>query len=100
MLTFLIGFCWLLKSFAEDMKENFLIHFQMRKSVKRNNSELKQCFCKLVQFYLDVKQLSYNYFFYYNNNFTNKPNDTLTGLFMNSTLFTNLKRLSRFYGHF
>lgn len=57
-ISFLIGCCWLLKSFAEDMQNSLLVHFHSRKSVKQNSSELKQCFCKVVRFYLDVKELS------------------------------------------
>lgn len=56
VLTFMIGSCWLLITSVKDIT-NDVCFLKLGDISEKNIAELKELFCKLVEFYVNVTEL-------------------------------------------
>lgn len=93
-ISFLIGSCWLIVSFVNDITNDLPL---LNVGGASNRNEITKRFCRIVEFYMDVKQLSKKF------HCKKSTELTLTGLFdldlsLSSMLPVNLQQLVSFYG--
>lgn len=56
LISFVVGSCWLLNTIFEDIT-NDLCFFQLKRISRKNITKLKEPFCKMVECYVEAKEL-------------------------------------------